>query len=387
MSFYSGPGDIPDISVIEDAKSTVKNAPLTYSDPVEVLKSDGDMPKISDEPFLSRDIVDYLNGDGSSSISIFTTFANGNVSNPNAEKQTYTLKESFEVNGDKFKSGFATKLRNMYATITMICSRSHLIGIALNNVPQSYYFSNLYKPSGYTIRRSMNLYKRMYITDCVEFSSARTGLFRMTTTTLKASYCAIVTIYPEIGDDDDVDYKTITRIVISTDVMSGKIQKMNVDNLLKNEIQPAIKNALEEVFEHRTNESFSNLYTLKDVGLISMRMSLDELGNTEEVTSENSGKYLKVVSMDYNNIITPLIAMMMASHAGDEHLDDIVNTKAQMWIEGLDDVNAWYYLVTSMMLNGLSPFSEYSSDKVNVPIEASLLSYDEQEKLKEILKM
>ena len=41
----------------------------------------------------------------------------------------------------------------------------------------------------------------------------------------------------------------------------------------------------------------------------------------------------------------------------------------------------WYSLITSIMLDKQSPFTEYDQSKFNPPLSAAVLNYDEREDL------
>jgi len=394
MSFYP-----IDKKILEEAKETVKTAPLTYSNPVEIISKE-EVPRKSTKPRLPSDVVEYLNRIASSSVTIFTPFANGGVSFSDQEKQTYRLDGSFSTSGSSYFEDFTVSLRKMYAAITMILSRQHMISLSMNDVPMSYYYSNLYSTEKHAKNLSSNIYRRLYITDCVEYNGARER-FRVVSG-LKACYCAIVTLNTGIGEEDSL-FSTTTRLVIADYGSGEKIRKGHIDSLIKVAIYPAIKNALEKVFKKSMEGAFDTVDRLEeanimDDGLMSIRMALDDTGGSgagNELTKENTGNYLRVVQVDpigrnRNNIVVPLVAMMMASHVSDEYLDDIVSSKAETWVDsvlGENDENAWYSLMTSMLLRGLSPFYEYFTDAKNTSLEPAPISFDEREHIANILKI
>lgn len=386
--------------VIENAIETVKAAPLVYSNPLNVITSDT-IPEKSEEVRLEKSIVEYLNGVAYSSIDIYIPFANGGVSNTEEEKRPYLLEGSYAESGNEYQDDFTEEgaMKKMYAAITMIASRSHMISLALNDVPQSYYFSNLYDDKKHKKTLSANIYRRLYVTDCVKYQGARGSLLSSRIKGLKACYCAIITLNTDIGSDDSI-FTTTTRLIIADKGEEGTLYKGHIDKLIKDHIFPAIENALKKVFDIEIGGSFESQSELEDsdimdIGLISIRRALDDIGGTgrgNEIEENNTGKYLKVLLVDADNqykTITPLIAMLMASHAGDEYLDSIVSNDAIEW----SDKNLkskeynWYALVTSMLLRGLSPFYEYDSSKPNSPLEAAPISYDQREEIKEILKI
>jgi len=160
---------------------------------------------------------------------------------------------------------------------------------------------------------------------------------------------------------------------------------------MKAVIYKQVAKALNQTFGITLSGSFDTIDTIdkRDVGMLSIRKALDGVGRSmNNLTPDNTGVYLSVTSASGNNIIAPIVAMMMASFAGDEHLDEICSDKVLDWVSNtLTDDENWYTLMTSMLLRGLSPFHEYDSTKVNKPIRPSVLSYDQREEIKRILKI
>lgn len=366
----------PTTEILRDSRETVQTAPLMYSDPLSLEKR-------SDEAKLPLSVVEYLNERGRTQIVLFTAFSNGTTDE--SEKGMYDLSETYTRDANAYMRDFLGKMRNMYAAITMIMSRSHMMQITLNDVPMSYYYSVKHGGPRAT-KLSPNLYKRLYVTDCVTFTGAGFRGFR---STFAACYCAIVTISMGIEGDSFKPYTT-TRLIISVAETGDK--KGHIDNLIKRHIYEGVHKALQDTFGIELGGSFDDIHSVDktDVGMLSIRKALDVIGGSgagNVLTPENTGVYLTVTSTSGGDVFTPFAAMMMASFAGDEYLHDICSTKAREWVsDNLVNAESWYALVTSILLQGLSPFYEYDSAEVNKRVGPSLLSYEQREEMKRILK-
>lgn len=362
---------------VDGAIEEVKAAPLVYSNPVSILSTGGRLPEKSESPELPSDVVEHLNG-GRIAITVFTPFAN--VGRSVDEKVLFKLERCFSKNAKEYHE-YDYLMQGMFKAITMIASRAHMISLSLNNVPQSYFYSVHGETNIKPV--SPNIYKRIYVTGYRDYSGARTGFLGRENR--YASYCAIISVRAS-GES----VSTSTRLVIA----DKDNRKGHIDNLIKQHIYKDVMTAIGKVLgidmnsDKSTFESVDSLNGAKvvDNGFISIRHALDDIsgsgvGNQIDVSTP----YLHVVEYtpDNNGIFVPLIAMLMASHAGDEYLPAIVSKKAQFWTQtALDPIEgnntAWYALATSMMLSGLSPFYAYDVSKFNKPITPSFISYEER---------
>ena len=390
MAFY--PTD-RSFKVLKDAEQVISTAPLFYSNPLELAEG-GSRPRESENRLLPKKVVTYLNGEGVMRFSVWTSFTNGPFDN-NYEERLYKLEDCFASSPEEYENDYDVLTKNMYAAITAIASRNSLLSLALNNVPQSYFYSKKHGTSGIKKKLSPNLYKRVYITDSLTFKGARTGLM-LQSATVKGTYCAIVTLNQGYTNSDEEDEEFIISPITHIMMCLDQPSKGHADNLLKDYIYPTISDVLQDVFDIKVGGSFKTTSDLEganvlDMGFLTMRELLDSIEKSADLSEKDLGGHLKVVSSEKNsaNLIAPLVAMLMATHCGDDYIPEIIHDKTTNWMLKMYSSNssAWYSLFTSMMLEKLSPFAEFDRSKFNEPLKASVLSFEERETLFRDLKI